>query len=69
MQLGLVFFKMISGDIQMALGYQHFFIWVLACAVPVLVMTRFVRIPDQAGEAVQEEAAQIKAEADCASQA
>ncbi|MBC3884390.1 MFS transporter [Undibacterium griseum] len=69
MQLGLVFFKMISGDIQMALGYQHFFIWVLACAVPVLVMTRFVRIPDQAVEAVQEEAAQIKTEADCASQA
>ena len=44
MQLGFVLFKMISGDIQQALGYQHFFLWVLACALPVLVLTRFVRL-------------------------
>ncbi|MFZ6774878.1 MFS transporter [Undibacterium sp. SXout7W] len=46
MQLGFVLFKMISGDIQVALGYQHFFIWVLVCALPVLVLTRFVKIGD-----------------------
>lgn len=44
MQLGFVLFKMVSGDIQQALGYRDFFLWVLACAVPVLVLTRFVRL-------------------------
>lgn len=44
MQLGFVFFKMISGDIQIALGYQHFFLWVLVSAIPVLVLSRFIPI-------------------------
>lgn len=44
MQLGFVLFKMISGDIQTALGYQHFFLWVLVSAVPVLVLSRIVKI-------------------------
>jgi len=44
MQLGFVFFKMISGDIQVALGYQHFFLWVLVSAIPVLVLSRFIPI-------------------------
>lgn len=47
MQLGFVLFKMVSGDIQVALGYQKFFIWVLLSAVPVLILTRFIRIPEQ----------------------
>lgn len=42
MQLGFVLFKMISGDIQAALGYQTFFLWVLVAALPVLVLSRFV---------------------------
>ena len=46
MQLGFVFFKMISGDIQVALGYKHFFVWVLISAIPVLFLTRFVKIKD-----------------------
>ncbi len=48
MQLGFVFFKMISGDIQTALGYQHFFLWVLVSAIPVLVLSRFLKIGDKA---------------------
>ena len=48
MQLGFVFFKMISGDIQTALGYQHFFLWVLVSAIPVLVLSRFLKIADKA---------------------
>ena len=44
MQLGFVFFKMISGDIQVALGYRHFFLWVLVSALPVLVLSRFIPI-------------------------
>lgn len=42
MQLGLVIPKMLSGKIQMALGYQHFFIWVLISALSVLILCRFL---------------------------
>ena len=42
MQLGLVIPKMLSGKIQMELGYQHFFIWVLISAMPVLILCRFL---------------------------
>lgn len=42
MQLGFALFKYFSGDIQIALGYQHFFLWVLACAVPVAIMSQVI---------------------------
>jgi MFS transporter, PAT family, beta-lactamase induction signal transducer AmpG len=42
MQLGQVLFKWISGDIQVALGYQKFFIWVLLSAIPVAVLSQFI---------------------------
>ena len=44
MQLGLVLFKTLSGDIQTALGYERFFLWVLLCAIPVIVVSRFLTI-------------------------
>lgn len=44
MQLGFVLFKMTSGDIQQALGYRHFFLWVIVAALPVLVLSRFMRL-------------------------
>ena len=44
MQLGFVLSKVVSGDIQQALGYQHFFLWVVLSALPVLLLTRFVRL-------------------------
>ena len=44
MQLGFVLFRTISGDIQQALGYRDFFLWVLAASVPVLVLSRFMKI-------------------------
>jgi len=44
MQLGFVLFKVISGDVQQALGYRSFFLWVLACALPVLVLSCFIRL-------------------------
>lgn len=48
MQLGFVLSKVASGDIQQALGYRHFFLWVVLSALPVLVLTRFVRMtPDE----------------------
>jgi PAT family beta-lactamase induction signal transducer AmpG len=42
MQLGNVLFKMFSGDIQISLGYQHFFIWVMLCAIPVAVLSQII---------------------------
>ena len=42
MQLGFVLFKLFSGDIQIALGYQHFFIWVMLCAIPVAVLSQLI---------------------------
>jgi PAT family beta-lactamase induction signal transducer AmpG len=44
MQLGYVLFKIMSGAIQAALGYQHFFLWVLLSAIPVLLLSRIVPI-------------------------
>lgn len=44
MQLGFVLSKVVSGDIQLLLGYRHFFLWVVLSALPVLVLTRFVRM-------------------------
>ncbi|HEX6704439.1 MAG TPA: MFS transporter [Albitalea sp.] len=48
MQLGFVLFKWVSGDIQTALGYHNFFLWVLLCAVPVLLLSWFMRVPQPA---------------------
>jgi len=51
MQLGFVLSKVVSGDIQQALGYRHFFLWVVLSAVPVLLLTRFVRMtPEHAAD-------------------
>ncbi|MCC7151622.1 MAG: MFS transporter [Rubrivivax sp.] len=47
MALGYVLFKTISGDLQAALGYQHFFLWVLLCALPVFALLRWLPLrPD-----------------------
>lgn len=51
MALGYVLFKTVSGDLQKLLGYQHFFLWVLACAVPVFAMLRWLPIRDEAPKA------------------
>jgi len=42
MQLGFILSGTWSGKIQTALGYQSFFLWVLACALPVLVLSFFL---------------------------
>jgi PAT family beta-lactamase induction signal transducer AmpG len=50
MGLGMSVFRAVSGDIQVALGYQHFFIWGLLCALPVLILSRFVPLEPPASE-------------------
>jgi PAT family beta-lactamase induction signal transducer AmpG len=48
MALGLVLFRSISGDIQLALGYRSFFFFVLLCAIPVFLLS-FRIVPRNAG--------------------
>jgi PAT family beta-lactamase induction signal transducer AmpG len=48
MALGLVIFRSISGDIQLALGYKSFFFFVLLCAVPVFILS-FRIVPRNSG--------------------
>ena len=48
MQLGFILSKTISGDIQLAMGYQQFFLWTIACGLPALLLLLFVRWPDAA---------------------
>ncbi|MBT9598100.1 MAG: MFS transporter [Vitreoscilla sp.] len=45
MQLGFIFSKTLSGDLQLAMGYERFFLWTIACGVPALLLMFFVRIP------------------------
>jgi MFS transporter, PAT family, beta-lactamase induction signal transducer AmpG len=44
MNLGLMIPGAVSGKIQMALGYQKFFVWVLISSVPALILARFIPI-------------------------
>lgn len=43
MQLGFIFSKTISGDIQQALGYASFFAWTMAAGLPALLLWLWVR--------------------------
>ncbi len=56
MQLGFIFSKTISGDIQTALGYHDFFAWTLLAGLPALALWFWVRrqvlVPVQAAAAV-----------------
>jgi MFS transporter, PAT family, beta-lactamase induction signal transducer AmpG len=43
MQLGFIFSKAISGDVQQALGYEAFFAWTLLAGLPALLLWLWVR--------------------------
>lgn len=46
MALGMMLPGMASGWIQEQLGYQHFFIWVMVCCVPVFLILPFLRFKE-----------------------
>lgn len=54
MALGMMLPGMISGWIQEMVGYSNFFIWVLICALPGLVIIRFLKIKKSFGIKVKE---------------
>lgn len=45
MQLGFILSKSISGDVQLAMGYEHFFAWTIACGLPALLLLLWVPMP------------------------
>lgn len=59
MNLGLMIPGAVSGRIQMALGYQKFFAWVLISSVPALILSRFIPIGRRAAsDTIQDQEAQ-----------
>ncbi|MFV0590868.1 MAG: hypothetical protein ACK5M7_05745 [Draconibacterium sp.] len=44
MALGMMIPGMISGWLQEILGYQHFFVWVMICTLPIFVVLPFLKI-------------------------
>jgi PAT family beta-lactamase induction signal transducer AmpG len=64
MQLGFIFSKTISGDIQLSMGYQTFFLWTIACGVPAFVLMFFVKLPG--GKPAAAEASTLPAHDDTA---
>ncbi len=44
MNLSFIAAGAVSGWIQSILGYQHFFIWTVVCALPALILSRFIPI-------------------------
>ena len=55
MNLGLMIPGAVSGKIQMALGYQKFFVWVLISSVPAIILSRFIPIGKRAVQQQTEE--------------
>ena len=51
MNLGLMIPGAVSGKIQMILGYRNFFIWVLICSIPAMILARFLPIGRRVAEA------------------
>lgn len=50
MAFGMAIPGAISGYMQQALGYETFFLWVLASAIPIFVLTPFLRIDPEFGK-------------------
>lgn len=50
MALGMMLPGMVSGWIQEQIGYQHFFIWVMICCIPLFLVLPFLRLKKEAEE-------------------
>jgi PAT family beta-lactamase induction signal transducer AmpG len=50
MALGMMLPGMVSGHIQAAVGYTHFFVWVCICTVPSMLVAVFLKIDPRFGK-------------------
>ena len=48
MQLGFIFSKTLSGDLQAWLGYERFFDWTVVAGLPALLMLAWIDLPGRA---------------------
>jgi PAT family beta-lactamase induction signal transducer AmpG len=55
MALGMMLPGMISGKVQQLLGYEHFFIYVIICAIPGMFIAKFLKIDPKFGIKNKEE--------------
>jgi len=53
MALGMMLPQMASGWIQQHIGYQHFFLWVLICAIPGFLIVPHLKIDSEFGKRQQ----------------
>lgn len=44
MALGMMLPGMASGWIQETIGYQHFFLWIMACTIPSFIATKYIHL-------------------------
>jgi PAT family beta-lactamase induction signal transducer AmpG len=49
MALGMMLPGMVAGWLQELIGYSHFFIWVMICAIPTLAIIPFLKIDKEYG--------------------
>jgi PAT family beta-lactamase induction signal transducer AmpG len=59
MNLGLVVPGALSGAVQMALGYRHFFVWVLISSIPALLLSRFIPIGNPISQTVSTQTVEV----------
>ena len=57
MAMGMMLPGMISGYVQQWLGYEGFFLWVVAAALPGLLMVNRIKFPYDFGKKKNDEAA------------
>lgn len=50
MALGMMLPTMIAGKLQKALGYQHFFVWVMLCTIITYVAVAFIKVNKDFGK-------------------
>lgn len=50
MALGMMLPGMISGWLQELIGYQHFFLWVLICSVPSILIVKWIKVKPEFGK-------------------
>ena len=50
MAFGMMIPGMVSGWLQELIGYQNFFLWVMICTIPILIVTPFIKIDPKFGK-------------------
>jgi PAT family beta-lactamase induction signal transducer AmpG len=55
MALGMMLPGMIAGKLQEMLGYNHFFVFVMICAIPTLLLIPFIKVDSSFGKKPKEE--------------